>query len=275
MSRHAAPRRAPNPILLDDGPTSRAEHHLAIPLMAFASIGVATVHGAVVPEHDDWLPSAAFFAAIAVFQLAWGVFALGRPARPLFLAVGIIVNFAAVALWLVSRTAGMPAGPHQGEAEPFARTDVLAAVLEVLLAGAALWVLSPRSGEVGVRRPPAFVLASGGSGAVVSAVAVIALSGAAGHAHAPMGSHGEGHDGHDLQPVGVLRGAGLPPDAGPTGQSITVMVPGAAEQPITPFLRAMKPPTVVPEDEPLPETAIPAADDAGSDDHGESDGHNH
>lgn len=39
---------------------------------------------------------------------------------------------------MVSRTTGMPFGPHQGEAEPAARADILAGVLGTLVVVAAI-----------------------------------------------------------------------------------------------------------------------------------------
>ena len=59
------------------------------------------------------------------------------PSRLLYLA-GAVGNAAIVALWVVTRTYGVPAGPGAGEREAVEFADTLATVFEVLLVVGAL-----------------------------------------------------------------------------------------------------------------------------------------
>jgi hypothetical protein len=174
--------------------------HPTLPLLVLASIGAALVHAAVVPAHADWSAAAAFFAALAMFQLCWAVLLLVVPPTQGFLVLGIIVNADTVLLWLAARTIGMPFGPHQGETEAFARTDMLAAVLELAVVGAALWWVRARPAAGPTPRPRHARLTTGATGALVSVIAVVALSGASAHHHPAEGDvhgvHAAAHSGH-------------------------------------------------------------------------------
>lgn len=194
MSSHAAPAHAPVPPIPapDDGPRAGRglRHHPLLALAALASLGVGAVHLAVAPEHRAWWPSVAFFLGLGAFQLAWAIACAVRPhSRPLLL-VGALVNVAALTTWAVSRTVGMPFGPHQGEAEPMARADLLAAVLGMAVAGAAVaaaqqWHPVHR---LAMARP-AMTTAAGGT--AIAAMAVVALTGVSGHAHPATGGHSD------------------------------------------------------------------------------------
>ncbi|MBA3742022.1 hypothetical protein [Sporichthya sp.] len=173
-------------------------------LAVFASLGAAIVHAAVAPEHRDWWASVTFFAALATFQIGWALYLLARPASRAILLLGAGVNLATLGTWLVSRTTGMPFGPHQGQAEPATRADILATVLGALVVVAAIgavrgWNPAPRLALV---RP---AMATGASGLAVSALSIVALTGVSGHAHPAGGEHGE-HGGHapgGIQPAAV------------------------------------------------------------------------
>jgi hypothetical protein len=167
----------------------------------FASLGAGLVHVAVVREHlsEYWL-FGVFFAALAVVQLAWGLAALARPTVPVpRLINGLTVGVAA--LWLVSRSSGLPLGPQPWTAEPVGRADVLCTVLEVAMVLCVLVALPRRS--AGVAGPPAAMSGSPArasarlvalmaTGAlVVAAVATPAMAAteAGAHAHPHFSSH--------------------------------------------------------------------------------------
>jgi hypothetical protein len=79
----------------------------------------------------------AFFTVVGVAQLAWGAVALARASR-WWLALGAAGNLVVAATWVVSRTAGLPAGVYAGIRLPVGFPDALATALEaVVVAGAA------------------------------------------------------------------------------------------------------------------------------------------
>lgn len=154
---------------------------------ALASAGAGIVHAAVAPEHTNWGASVAFFVALAVFQIGWAAYVLARAPGTTALALGAAVNLLAVATWAVSRTSGLPFGPHQGAAEPAARADLIACALGLLVALAA-----PALARQGGRQPVARVrsaLSVGAGGLAVSALSVFALTGVSGHSHLAGAEH--------------------------------------------------------------------------------------
>ncbi len=128
--------------------------------LAFAA---ALIHLWATPAHlEQWWGYGTFFVATAAGQGAFGVALLRRVTQPLVLA-GIWANAAIIALYVVTRTAGLPLGPQNGMVEDAGMLDMLATVAEVgvvvalvallggayrgwtinalLLLGALLWVL--------------------------------------------------------------------------------------------------------------------------------------
>lgn len=113
-----------------------------VPPVATMSLGVGLIHAAVAGDHfkEDTL-SGLFFVIIAVFQLGWAVIFASRPQRSLA-ALGLLVNSLVVAVWLVTRTVGLPFGARPGLPEAIAGPDLLATIFEILiLAGTATLVL--------------------------------------------------------------------------------------------------------------------------------------
>jgi hypothetical protein len=99
--------------------------------VAALSLLAALIHLWVVPEHlEEWWGYGAFFSICAGAQ---GLYALGllrRPGRPLLL-LGVAGNLSIVILWLVTRTTGIPLGPHAGEAEVVGALDLACTLAEV------------------------------------------------------------------------------------------------------------------------------------------------
>lgn len=161
-------------------------------LAALATLGAGVIHFAFAPEHLSTQTShGVFFLAVGWGQLLLAA-ALGfgwRPARGWLLATAG-VNGAVAALWLLTRTAGLP-----GEAvEPVGFPDALATTLEVTAAVVALAVAYGWLADRTVRWPSAAV-------AGVPAVAVVAVVTASvvpslggGHSHGDAhGADGHGH----------------------------------------------------------------------------------
>lgn len=108
---------------------------------AALSLGAGVVHLAVAPDH--WLEYRAFgvfFLLAGLVQLAWAWAVWLRPAGPL-LRIGVGGNAALLALWAVSRTVGLPIGPHHWSPEVFGWADGITDALEVGSLAIASWML--------------------------------------------------------------------------------------------------------------------------------------
>ncbi len=98
------------------------------------SLLAALIHLSVMPEHfEEWWGYGAFFLVLALAQGAYGAALLRRPSRPLLL-LGIGGNLSIVALYLLTRTVGIPFfGPHAGEVEGVGIADLSATAAELAL----------------------------------------------------------------------------------------------------------------------------------------------
>ena len=112
-------------------------------LMAAAlSVGAATVHAVVCPEHfHEGLLYGEFFAVAAGAQLTWAGLAIFRPRRWV-LAAGLAGNLAILVLWAITRTVGIPLGPQAGTIEAVGALDAVATVFEVAIVICCAWSLA-------------------------------------------------------------------------------------------------------------------------------------
>jgi hypothetical protein len=139
---------------------------LPLPLAAAAAAaaGAALVHFAVAPEHfREWWGFGTFFVLCGEIQLGWAFLARRRPG-PLVLSAGLAGSLFLVALWLLSRTAGLPFGPDPGVPEAAGTADLVAVSLELATALACGRSLVTGLGRVGRALPAraAVVLATAG-----------------------------------------------------------------------------------------------------------------
>jgi hypothetical protein len=159
--------------------------------LAACSAAAATVHFAVISEHveDYWL-FGVFFGSAGLAQALFAVLVVQRPSRLVY-AAGAAGNAAIVALWIVTRTAGLPMGPDPGEAEAVGTADVVSTVLELLIViGCVSLLLRPL--RVRVHRPllAAILLAAG----LVTTIALVSITGAHAHGdHENPGDHAHHH----------------------------------------------------------------------------------
>jgi hypothetical protein len=146
------------------------------------------IHLAVLPEHlGRWWGYGVAFGGLAAFQLLWGVVAFKRlPWAAAYAAVA--VNGATVALWMLTRTAGLPVGPDAGTVEAAALPDLAATALEIILMACALWAVHRPA--TGVRSSAALFLAV----LTLQAVAVTAVTGSALATVRTAGAHGTAHE---------------------------------------------------------------------------------
>jgi len=127
------------------------------------SLAAALIHLWAMPEpFREWWGYGAFFLAATLAQGLFGVALLYWP-RPTLALAGLAGNLAVVFLYVLTRTRGVPAGPHVGEVEAVDPLGMSATVAELgvvvllvtmlegrtreralwalLLLGAALWAL--------------------------------------------------------------------------------------------------------------------------------------
>jgi hypothetical protein len=94
--------------------------------------GAAVVHAAVAPHHlHEWPAAGMFFVLLALWELGVASMLLVRLTERAVLLAAAAVSAGPLALWLWSRTAGMPFGPAAGIAEPVGVPDLMACLLEV------------------------------------------------------------------------------------------------------------------------------------------------
>ena len=103
-------------------------------LGAVFSLGSATVHLLVAPEHfEEWWGYGMFFLAVGAAQAAYGTLLIFNPSRQLFL-LGILSNLAVIALYVFTRTVGIPLfGPAAGTTEAVGPIDLASKVVEMVL----------------------------------------------------------------------------------------------------------------------------------------------
>jgi hypothetical protein len=137
--------------------------------LAALSAGAAAIHFAVVFEHfSEYMLYGVFFLIISWAQVIWAAVVLWRPAR-LWLSLGIAGNALILAVYVASRTSGLPFGPDLHHPEPVGALDVVSCILEfALIAGCAALLWRPSLADRPVRR-------RGGFADVASLLAVPAL----------------------------------------------------------------------------------------------------
>lgn len=187
-------------------------------IVAGLSVGAASIHFAVIGAHfEEYPPYGVAFVALAWFQVGWAVAYLQAPRRRLAIAA-IAVNAGALAVWLASRTVGLPIGPEDGHVEAIGPLDIAAVLMELALIAVLAWDL----GAIGRRIRPALprtsaVMVIGSSALVVVLLSTTAFVAAGGDAH--------GGVDHELPPIGAVEA----PSASPPVPSAT-----AAPQPSSP-----------------------------------------
>jgi hypothetical protein len=113
----------------------------AVVLLAALSWVAALIHAVVVPEHwQEYRPYAVCFAALAAAQAGWSI-ALFHDPTPGVLRAGAVLSAGVVAVWMLSRTVGLPVGPAPGRPEALGVVDVAATLAELVIvaAAAAFW----------------------------------------------------------------------------------------------------------------------------------------
>ena len=168
---------------LGRGPTTRARSraigdYLDARLhLAALSMVAGAIHAVVAAPHlaEFWL-FGSLFVALAVFQLGWGALLYRRPS-PELLRIGAWVSAGVIAVWLASRTVGLPVGPGAGRAEAVGAVDAIATAIEAAIVGLCVVLLNP------ARRLPApiAVVRTAAIGLMMAGLLALLLGG--GHSH--------------------------------------------------------------------------------------------
>jgi hypothetical protein len=160
-------------------------------VIALASIAAGAINiAAAATVGRSSAQNLAFFAVVAAAQLAWGAVALVRAPR-WWLLLGAAGNLVVVATWVVSRTAGLPAGVYAGITLPVRFPDGLATVLEaVVVAGATALMVRGQGPARSAARSPRVTAAAAVVAGALALSGVLAQAGAFSSSSA--GSHQDG-----------------------------------------------------------------------------------
>ncbi|MGB3633112.1 MAG: hypothetical protein WA982_03650 [Rubrobacteraceae bacterium] len=104
----------------------------AVYAAALLSLVAALIHLWATPEHfnSSWWGYGAFFVATALAQGCLAIAVLRWPNTPVCVA-GIIGNLAIIAMYVVTRTSGVPVGPEAGMIEDPGLLDMASMVAQV------------------------------------------------------------------------------------------------------------------------------------------------
>jgi hypothetical protein len=160
-------------------------------------LGAAAIRIAVVPAHlREYRPFGGFFLTVALLQGLLAVALLASP-RPRRLAVaGATGNLALAALYVASRTAGVPLGPPAGGPEPWDVAGVICTLLEVIAASVLLAAVIHTPRARGPRRQRWTLALDAGLSVVLTVVGAAA------------GAAADGSDGTGM-PVSGARSPGV------------------------------------------------------------------
>lgn len=141
----------------------------------------AGLHVAAARSHvDGGRGTVAFFVAVAIGQLVASLAIRRTPTDRRLRLAAAGGTLALVALWLASRTVGVPIGEHAGRPEAVSLLDTVTVAVELAAAAALLGVRAPRARSA------------------TALVAVALLVGGAGAAFGPEAPHGHPQNGADF-----------------------------------------------------------------------------
>jgi hypothetical protein len=147
-------------------------------LLVAGLVGSAAIHVAVVPEHlKEWTAAGVFFVLLSVAELAVAAAVVFAPVQRAVWLAAAAISIAPIAVWLYSRTAGLPFGPEPGVREAVGLPDSVAGALELCTLFAAVILLRPAGRRQ--RRPAASAHLRSLTVTAVLALTVIGLVGTA------------------------------------------------------------------------------------------------
>jgi hypothetical protein len=173
-------------------PVARTTDRAALRLLlGAAAAGAGVIHLAFAPEHlQEYLPLGVGFLVAGVLQIGWAVGITLHESRRL-LRLGGAFSLAFVAVYLMSRTTGLPIGPEALQPEPVGVADLLCCALEVPVGIGAL-VLARRPGLL-VRSLRTRLAAAVGAAFLLVGSATAYAATAPGHEHEHTTEHSVEH----------------------------------------------------------------------------------
>src|SRR6185312_14397433 len=189
-TRWTLTKPAPRPVPAS-GPRADPDRNpaRALSVIAMASIAAGAINlAAAATIGSSNAQYLAFFTVVGVAQVAWAAAALAWAPR-WWLALGAAGNLVVVATWVLSRTAGLPAGPEAGIRLPVRFPDGLATALEVVVISGAAALLAWRPVPArSAARSPGVAIAAAVVAGVLALGGVLAQTGAIGSAPAGNGT---------------------------------------------------------------------------------------
>jgi hypothetical protein len=204
-------------VITDERSTRVGRRPSVVALAAAALLaGAGVVHLVMVPSHADAsIVEAVGFAVAGWIQLLLAA-ALVVRARPAVWITIVVSSVAAIGIWAISRTVGLPVGAHENEAVSAALVDVSVVGMQAVAALLALGALRPRRSVSHVVRPASI-------GAMIAVPTLVMGFTSAVLASPSARGHGEVHD----AAVGTAHGHGDGEVAAATGDpSAAAAVPG-------------------------------------------------
>jgi hypothetical protein len=134
--------------------------------------GAAFVHVEAAIEHlQEYGLFALFFGLLAATQFCWGIALYRSPSRRLLIA-GATLSLAVVALWVISRTSGLPIGPTPWTPESVGSLDLIATGDEIVLALLVVLQLRPDGAGMLARGYQRLIMAAALSMILLSSLAL-------------------------------------------------------------------------------------------------------
>jgi hypothetical protein len=127
--------------LAEDRPAPIAD---AAKVVAWLSLSAGAIHAIAAIDHfSHWWLYGAFFLVLTYGQVLWGVALLRKAPSDRALAIGAYANLAIVAVWLFTRTIGVPLGPQAGSTESVGVGDGAAVLVQLVLVAYVALVVRP------------------------------------------------------------------------------------------------------------------------------------
>jgi hypothetical protein len=121
----------------------------AVRIVAWLSIAAGAIHAVAMVDHFGhyWLYGV-FFLVLTYGQVLWGIGALRKPSDARSLRMAAFANLAICAVWLVSRTVGIPFGRYAWQPEAIGVADIGATLDQIVLAAYVAVILRPQLRDI-------------------------------------------------------------------------------------------------------------------------------
>jgi hypothetical protein len=156
-------------------------------IAGFASLGAGAIHATAVGSHSEHHAAMYVFIATAIFQLAWGAWALQRSDRTIAW-LGALGNAACLGGWLAAKVSGLSFINGLQDAERVQLADGAAAALALVAVVPVLWVTAAGFRRRRPRAVQSWLIVA--SAVVVVGLTMPSMVSAANHVHTHSHTHG-------------------------------------------------------------------------------------